>query len=320
MINTDFNAGSTYFEACFKGIFLDRIVSCVTSNPIPLILAIMAIARIIFTSYNHSVTHKSNTPTLNCDILTKIFEEFDLKNLYRISSVCKTWQTLTHDGLLIKKIIYHNHAVNPHHWNHFFGKGTIADSGMSKAFDTLSSKTFEVLKSSSLAFANKLIMDTHILIWIPETINGKELTVNNFMDLVKMKMNQGSYYIWPQVKNLIGDKPITSRFVLISKFIIPGSLNKSYDEQKDLVSILNKRGNIFWKIPLIGESVICTYLYYFKTGKSIFNENPELYSRCEEEMRDLHLITGAFDPLGLYIGCSKNARCDVIGIIPISYL
>src|SRR5665647_229061 len=223
------------------------------------------------------------------DIWKEIFSGLSFNELNNCASLSIKCYKLVNEPNLSKKAIYHDFCFNPSHWNHFFGEGTVQKNEIDKAFNLLPKDINEILKSPCPAFPNKRIMDTHMAVWIPESINGKPLTIDSFGLLLKQQPefseNETGYqYLWNNIVQQMGSNSIKSGWVLMTTDVIPESRRKSFAEQQELVKKLNKDGHPAYRVPNAGEAIISIYAKYLMSGtkKRLFSDESYTYTRCQE--------------------------------------
>ena len=254
------------------------------------------------------------------EIWKVIFSEANFKELRNCSLVDKKWNQLTNDPMLVKKMIYEEYCFNPSHWNEFCGVGTVLDDEIAKAYASLPKDIREILKSD---YNGQKVIDTHMLVWIPETIKGKPVTIDNFGALLKAKPEfcynaTGYRVIWDEIVQQEGSKLVKSGWVLMTTDVISGSRNKSLAEQKLLVESLNKNGQTGYRVPKIAEAIICINAQYLRSKESkkrLFSTEPWTYTRCQENVQGFQTIVGRFAPSGLYVYVTRNySDGDDIGV------
>lgn len=254
------------------------------------------------------------------EIWKEIFLNTGIEGLCQSFTVSKDWNRFIKNSISFKEFVYHLFAFSPLHWNKFFGEGTVTDEEIKLAYKLLPETIGNILKSPCIAFPGKTLMETHMLVWIPEFICGKKLTINSFDKLLKQtiefsKNQKGCRVIRHEIVELEGDKPFESGFVLLSKDVLPNSQNKTYVDQQVLVESLNKDGIEGYRIPMLGEAIICTIAEYLKSGKYLLRENPWVYTRCQESDENGQAIVGGFGSLGLVVDYSINCPWTSIGVI-----
>src|SRR5207249_2641216 len=101
----------------------------------------------------------------------------------------------------------------------------------------------------------KKVEETHVLVLIPKAVNGQPLTLKSLGELIQ-KPKQGpatkyrGFYLGEYQ-----DVPVQqSYWVLMSRDVIEGSRNQSYNAQKQLVSSLCQKTNIPYEVPKILEA------------------------------------------------------------------
>ncbi len=100
-----------------------------------------------------------------------------------------------------------------------------------------------------------------------------------------------------------GDTPFETHWELITKDVIPGSRDKTYDEQVSIVAALAQKAFANYEIPLL-SMVNSLFLHKIATEDSL-----SICSHVQEITRDCHLFAGAFTLSGLFVTYRKN-ECD----------
>jgi hypothetical protein len=153
-----------------------------------------------------------------------------------------------------------------------------------------------------------------MLVWIPETINGKPLTINSFRELLKLKpefSNDGYGYIWDEITKQEGGKSIESGWVLMATDVLPESRNKTYSDQKIMIERLNENDQTGWDVPMLGQAIVCIATEYLKSGKRLFGNDPLTYTRCQEKIGRFQLVVGGFAPSGLGVNFRNYGHVTV---------
>ena len=104
-------------------------------------------------------------------------------------------------------------------------------------------------------------------------------------------------YYSDEVKNELGDKQCEkAHWVLMTKDVIPGSRNKTYDEQKQLVQ---DKGEDDYELPRAIEAAVSILMHYFKTDEHLYRQNT--YTRCQETFTEDQwpVAVGGFSLKGL---------------------
>jgi len=165
--------------------------------------------------------------------------------------------------------------------------------------------------------SGKKIKDTHMLVLIPARINGKPLTLTSLAELVKAPKGGGQatkyWYISDSVTEEHGSHSIDqSYWVLMSKDVIGGSRDKSYEGQQGLVTELARRTGKSYEVPKLLEASICLFMRYVSTGELLFDW--ETYTRCHEKYGNYQLVVGGFSPAGLNVNDYNHGDYERHGV------
>jgi hypothetical protein len=189
-------------------------------------------------------------------------------------------------------------AFGPSDWMKFFGHV--------ENIPPLPANIEEILNSPCPFWLEQKVRETHFLCLIPKTVNGKALTLNNLQKLVKSpKQGTPTKYrdFTSDVRKEHGSTPVDqSHWVLMTKDVIPGSLNKKYDEQKALV---DKEPN--YQLPPVLEAATVIFMHTYKTGGYIYTDNklgPQYtYTRCLEKVEGgkWAVVAGCLSAAGLSV-------------------
>lgn len=153
----------------------------------------------------------------------------------------------------------------------------------------------------------KKVWETHLLVLIPSVVNGIPLTINTLGSFIKSKghfldSESGYCSINQAIIKEYGDKPTgSSRFVLMTKDVLPESRNKSYVEQSDMVSSLVEIAGCSYEIPCVLVAAVGIYMNYLVSGMRLYGDSPLTYMRCKEEVLGYHAVVGGFALAGLDI-------------------
>lgn len=163
----------------------------------------------------------------------------------------------------------------------------------------------------------KQVRDNYMLVLIPQTVDGKPLTLNLLSELIQTPTGKPATsfdYYPPPVQAELGGVAVThSYWVLMRKDVIPGSRSKTYDQQKQLVQ--DAEGSNC-QIPGALEATAGILMYYFKTGKILYGQNPWTYTRCQETVttNQWPVAIGGFSPGGLYVFFRPFGLYDCHGV------
>lgn len=178
----------------------------------------------------------------------------------------------------------------------------------------------KILKSACPFWPGKTIKETHSLVCIPKTIASKNffgfrtkksLTLNSLFETIKIKGGFDYGYISDKISPTLGSKPVKeSRWVLMTKEVLPHSKTMNYDQQKRLVESAG------YEMPHALEAIV--YMF-FKYGGSVsypYDDERLTYTICKEKMGGYPLIVGGSAPKRLVVSyCGfPNTNIGVIGL------
>jgi hypothetical protein len=155
----------------------------------------------------------------------------------------------------------------------------------------------------------KTVAETHLLMLIPETINGGPLNLNTLGKLFKARFptvgnDIGYEYIWDQIQATAKNHG-KSRWVLMTRDVIEGSRDKTFSEQQALVA---EKGHNKYEVPSILDATACILLEYARSmGQTrLYGDEPLTYTRCQENIDGDQLIVGGFASAGLIVAHRSN--------------
>ena len=115
-----------------------------------------------------------------------------------------------------------------------------------------------------------------------------------------------------EVENQLAETPIEkSYWILMTKDVIPGSRNETYDKQKQLVK---EKGGDDYEPPRAIEAAASILMHYFKTDEHLYGTDPWTFTFCRETVTEhqLPVAIGGFSRGGLfafYDGCCDSFYC-----------
>ena len=179
----------------------------------------------------------------------------------------------------------------------------------------------KILSGPCPIWEGKRVEDTHMLVLIPKTVNGKPLTLNTLKELIERPRGGGHAtkyrYYDSYVKKELGDVSAPrSHWVLMTKDVLPGSRNKSYSDQCALVKRHKHYG-----LPHPLEATASILMHYVRTGDRLYTDRPSTYTRCQEKVKvddndnQWPLAIGGFSSGGLSVtyhyGSSRDGVAGV---------
>lgn len=231
---------------------------------------------------------------LYSNVLLELSKSLSPKELAAFQLINKNvYQGINREDYAWKVKMKEMSTFGPEKWNSYFG-----DVGEVPA---LPEDIKGILKAPCPFFPDKCVFETHMLVLIPKTVNGKPLTLNSLRELVKHPTGEGKAtdyeYISNSVSADLGDKPIeASYWALMTKEVLPESRNKSYSDQQNLATA--KQG---YEVPNLLPAAVCILMEYVSTGRTLYGREPWTYTRCQEKVQGDQTIVGGFAPAGLNV-------------------
>ena len=185
-------------------------------------------------------------------------------------------------------------------WKQYFGEvGSAPD---------LPSDIAAILDGPCPFWRDQLVKDTHLLVLIPATVGGVPFTLNLLGELIQHPKNGGhrtkySYYS-ERVKAQIGEQsPPRSYWLLMTRDVLPGSRNKGYAAQKELVAGYASREGVPYVLPSVLEAATAIFMHHAREGERLFGNDPWTYTRCQEMVDNNRypVFVGSFSSGGLFV-------------------
>lgn len=260
------------------------------------------------TGHTFNAAWKNPLDELPMEVSLRIFS-LAQSNLHHCSLVCRQWNALANDKDLIGLWKLPENAFGAKQWEECFGLVIERES-----VPSLPSAIYKILKSQCPFSTNgEKVEDTHLLVLIPGSINGKPLTLKTFGEFVKIKFHEfgrcGFQRLW-EAEECEGNNE--HYWVLMTKDILSSSRKKSFTVQQQQIEE-DGQGN--YQVPKILEMVVCAITEYARSGGKarLFSDNPWTYARCQEKIGGLQVAVGGFGTTGLYIFLSR-LNCRIIGV------
>ena len=163
----------------------------------------------------------------------------------------------------------------------------------------------QILQSQSPIWPRKQVVETHMLVLIPRTVNGMPFTLDALEQLIQHP-KQGhttKYRYYPEeAKKALGNhSPPTSYWILMTKDVLPDSRAKTYADQCALVENCGQKARVPYQVPSTLESATSILLEHVQTGTRLYNNEPWTYTRCQEKVAGWQMAVGGFHPAGLSV-------------------
>ena len=153
-------------------------------------------------------------------------------------------------------------------WSQYFGEVGVAPP--------LPSDLNEILDSPCPFWPDRLVKDTHLLVLIPSTVDGEAFTLDLLEELVQNPHGDGhhtQYFLYDdEVQQSSGDVySSTSYWVLLTRDVLPGSRNKSYEAQQALVAAQTAHvHHAPYGIPNVLEAATAILSHYVRSGDRLY--------------------------------------------------
>lgn len=205
-------------------------------------------------------------------------------------------------------------------WNKYFG-----DIGTEPP---LPSDIEQILNSECIFWPGKKVRETHLLVLIPNTVNGKAFHLNSLAELIKRpKTGHKTQYrhYSKYVKQTLGTESVRSHWVLMTKDVIPDSRRKTYSDQEALVASHEKKSQVPYSFPKALDATTAILMEHVQTGTRLYSDSPLTYTRCQRhtwavsiggfssEGLDVHRVShwsgsDLYVASSLGFGCKRQAR------------
>ena len=210
---------------------------------------------------------------------------------------------------LLTKTLLTGKAFGKKEWEKYFGDIRVEPP--------LPANIEEILNEPCSFWPTRKVKETHLLVLIPNTLNGKLFTMNYLKEFVqKPKFGYATKYKYysDHVKEVVGDKSYPSHWVLMTRDVIPGSRYKKYSECCYMVASHSKKTALPYELPHELDVTASILMHYVKTGERLYSDSQWTwtYSQDVDKVGD-SLIIGGFSSDGIYISRSSYSSDGVAG-------
>ena len=173
-----------------------------------------------------------------------------------------------------------------------------------------------IMDSDCPFWSGSKVRDTHLLALIPSQVAGRPLTLDYLGELItRPQAGHGTKYryYWEEARKAIGDQsPDSSYWVLMTRDVLSGSRNKSYENQCALVAAHADRMDLAYEIPGALEAAVVMLLHHVRSGERLYSYAPATYTCCRESVSNRQLVVGGFSSGGL--GVFSSYVSDYFGV------
>ena len=176
----------------------------------------------------------------------------------------------------------------------------------------LTEKIIAALHETSPSDPAKEAWQTGILVLVPEIVDGKPLTLNRLGELMKKDFPEtDAGYRCMDLPADYANNPVgKSHWVLIEKDVLPGSMDKNFQEQEAMIKAP-------YELPELLPMTVGIILNYLNSDpenrERLFRNKPMTYTRCKEMIEGHHVVIGGFAFEGFRISYN-NYDCDFNGM------
>jgi hypothetical protein len=203
-------------------------------------------------------------------------------------------------------------AIGPKEWSQYFGEVGSAPP--------LPANIDEILSNPCPFWEGKRVKDTHLLVLVPATVDRKRFTLDLLGDLIKSpqrgdkKTEYRRYGGYVKIE-LGAQSPGSSYWVLMTRDVLPGSRDKTYDAQKTLIAAHASRLDLPYGMPDALSAATAILLHHARTGERLYTDAPWTHTRCQERVdKDIYsVVVGGFSSGGLIV-CDCNSVSDDFGM------
>jgi len=199
------------------------------------------------------------------DHLMGVLDFFDAADIISAARTCKSFRAAVNTPV-VQKTLVQRFIFGPADWNRYFG-----DVG---EVPPLPQNLTEILNAPCPYNPGKIVGNTHMLVLIPATVDGKPFTLN-LLEVLTKEGAQLTIDCWLDQEN---KGPAKSYWILMTRDVIPNSRSKSYDEQKALV-----KANESYELPNTLEAATSIMMHFFKTGKRLYGHDSLTFTRCKDK-------------------------------------
>lgn len=188
-------------------------------------------------------------------------------------------------------------------WNDYFG-----DIGTAPP---LPPDICAILKRACPFFPGKTVEQTHMLVLVPETLNGTPLTLKRLGELlVSLDLKQGKTgfdVVYYHRRNHDETPFEKSHWVLMTNEVVHETREKSYVDQ---IEIIERHAN--YQVPKLAQAVVAIFMEYLATG--IYHYGLDTYARCQEKGLYGQMLVGGYNRQGLLVAKTIDNSDNKYGV------
>lgn len=234
----------------------------------------------------------------------------DLKTLSNITLTCKNWCAIAiveKSPSLWKRAVYQELTFNNKSWAAIFGKDVIKQEKIDEDFASLDIKEFvSTYRSIKSVYKVEKPREALFTVRIPKSLNGG-LNLDSLIEVSKKFFLVSDVYGHRglncyQLAAHLRQTPIEkSYWVVMTKQLLPGTVKKTYEEQKEFVEALSKNDLKGFRVAKVLEVATSILAYHFQKKTIPEHFLPGKYTRCEESNGGYQMVVGGLTPYGLNV-------------------
>ena len=201
------------------------------------------------------------------------------------------------------------HSFGVEEWSRYFGEV--------KSAPPLPARIFDTLNSPCPFWPDRQVKDTHLLVLIPASVNGRPFSLTLLGELIKNPKGEGYAtrykYCNSFVRKQFGAQSSTrSYWVLITRDVLEGSRGQWYSDQQALVAAHASRTGLPYELPGALEAATAVLSHYVHSRERLYTDAPWTHTRCQELVarKGSHhpVSVGGFASGGIYVDYSHGSR------------
>lgn len=165
------------------------------------------------------------------------------------------------------------------------------------------------------------MIDTHVILWMPSTLNGEPIDVNNLEKMAQSdafgENKMGYDFIYDPIRTDAAINQSLEGGYWLALYKKPVAGGQSFSDQKKYIAD-NCPG---YEVPKTREVIACSFMQYGCSGdkkeRILARENAVCYSRCEEEIEGYQVDVGSLDSSGLDVHYSCYDDYVYMGVCPV---
>jgi hypothetical protein len=172
-----------------------------------------------------------------------------------------------------------------------------------------------VLNNPCPFWPGKKIHETHLLVLVPQTVNGQPLTLKSLGELVKKPLQGHASKYGGFFLGRYTDPPAPrSHWALVTRNVIEGSRNKNYQKQQAVLAGYNQKAHMSYVVPKILDVTVAIFMEHVRSGIKLYGDSYLTYTKCQQSYNaEWELVVGGFSAYGLRV-CDDFHLDDAYGV------